>query len=71
MLYYCKLVSLRVSLEFILSLNSNHKTFTNDHIYVYLCSTFNGKGYSGLLEGITVTLLQVPHSHKAPSIMNK
>lgn len=40
-------------------------------MYVYLCSTFNVNGYSALLEGITVTLLQVSHSHKALGIMNK
>lgn len=39
--------------------------------YVYLCSTINVNGYSALLEGITGTLLQVPHSHKALGIMDK
>lgn len=70
MLYYCKLVYLRASLEFLPSLNFSHKTSTNDYIYVYLCSTFNVNGYPVLLEGIIATLLRVPHSHKAPGTMN-
>lgn len=55
---------MRVSLKFLLSLNFSHRTSTNDYIYVHLCSTFNVKGHFALFEGITVTLLQVPHSHK-------
>lgn len=64
MLYYCKLVYLRVCPEFLLSLNFSHGTYTNYYIYVYLCSTFNVKGHFALFEGITATLLQVPHNHK-------